>query len=125
MYALTVLSALAAGLFSTASAAPTPQVAGVPQEYYWNVTGWSAGCARAGCYYDFNVTGAIDGIRPGFLAYCSGDDVGYFKDCKLLSGVSTSGIPTVAAELATANLSNPDGIAKLGVSLSFTDADTL
>lgn len=23
----------------------------VPSNYTWTVTGWSAGCARAGCYY--------------------------------------------------------------------------
>ena len=97
-------------------------ITGLPAYYHWNVTSWHAGCARSGCTYNFNVTGHRDGIYPGFLAYCSGDDTGFFKDCELLDGVTTSGVPYVAASLQP---SQQDGVAKMAVSLSFTDADTL
>jgi hypothetical protein len=36
----------------TASAAPTPDIVYYGDSAYeWQVTNWSAGCARAGCYY--------------------------------------------------------------------------
>ena len=116
--------ASAAALVAPSMALVIPDVVsatGLPQYYHWNVTGWNAGCARAGCTYNFNVSGTIDNIYPGFKAYCNGDDTGYYKDCEILEGVSTSGTPFVAASLRP-NFGN--GIATMSVSLSFTDADT-
>ncbi|KAF2165884.1 hypothetical protein M409DRAFT_23615 [Zasmidium cellare ATCC 36951] len=100
----------------------TDAATGLPQYYHWNITSWHAGCARSGCSYNFNVTGHKDGIYPSFLAYCAGEDIGFFEGCEILEGVSTSGTPFVAASLQP---SRQDGVASLAVSLSFTDADTL
>ncbi|KAK5135753.1 hypothetical protein LTR08_004739 [Meristemomyces frigidus] len=124
MQIITLLAATAS-LTTSSTAAPTGTSSGKDTaEYRWQVTGWSAGCARSGCYYDFNVTGPEDGNIPCFQAYCSGDDVGYFKQCEILSGSSTSSIPSVAAELDHYNTSTADGIAAMAVSLSFVDADS-
>lgn len=110
---------------ATALAAAVPQAAtsntGLPANYTWPVENWHAGCARSGCSYNFNVTGVQDGLYPGFKAYCSGYDTGYYKSCEILNGTSTSGIPFVAASLRP-NFQN--GIATMSVSLSFTDADS-
>ncbi|RMY80382.1 hypothetical protein D0864_08694, partial [Hortaea werneckii] len=58
---------------------------------------WKAGCARAGCSYNFNVTGKRDGEKPAFEAYCSSDDSGYFTPCEMLKGPAGT---EIAAELA-------------------------
>lgn len=116
--------ASAAALVAPSMALVIPDVVsatGLPQYYHWNVTGWNAGCARAGCTYNFNVTGHQDGVYPGFLAYCSGTDVGYFESCDILAGVSTSGTPSASASLQP---SVQDGNAHMAVSLSFVDADS-
>ncbi|KAF7197289.1 hypothetical protein HII31_01340 [Pseudocercospora fuligena] len=114
-------------IFATSSlAAALPQLDGVrttdlPEGYSWSVENWHAGCARAGCNYNFNVSSEINNIYPGFKAYCSGYDTGYYSDCEILEGVSTSGTPFVAASLRP-NVQN--GIATMSVSLSFTDSGT-
>ena len=46
-----LLTALAGA--SSASAAVF-RIAADTMEYDWDVTNWSAGCARAGCYYGSN-----------------------------------------------------------------------
>jgi len=119
MQFLTLLTT-AAGLIASTSAAPATSSSN--KDYQWSVSNWEAGCARAGCYYNFNVTGTKNGNAPAFKAYCNGDDVGYFTSCQLLSGSSQGllGPPDVAAELDHYNTSTADGIARLAVSLSFT-----
>ncbi|RMY23647.1 hypothetical protein D0867_01913 [Hortaea werneckii] len=110
IYAVTAL----AGLVAATSASPSSHS---KRNYKFQVQNWEAGCARAGCYYNFNVTGKRDGEKPAFKAYCSGDDSGYFKACELLKGpVGTE----VAAELAPYDFTTANGIAAMGVSLSFT-----
>lgn len=114
-------------LLSTSLATALPQVpkgspTELPEGYKWDVTNWTAGCARGGCTYDFNVTGAFANLYPGFKAYCSGKDTGYYQDCKILEDLTTSGVPFVAASLRP-NVQN--GIATMSVSLKFTDAGTL
>ena len=69
-----------------------------PANYWFNVTGWSAGCARAGCYYDFNVSAPQTPTYPGFKAYCYGADTGYFSACQILGG-KPKGKAQVAAKL--------------------------
>ncbi|RYP74791.1 hypothetical protein DL769_003938 [Monosporascus sp. CRB-8-3] len=58
-------------------------------DYVWEVTGWSAGCARSGCYYDFNITAEANTTsfpqRPAFSAYCHGFGEGApYELCDLL-----------------------------------------
>lgn len=125
MQLISVLAS-AAALIAPSLAAALPETfaapSGLPEGYQWSVENWHAGCARSGCSYDFNVTGTITPPYPGFKAYCSGSDTGYYANCEILEGVSTSGIPFVAASLRP-NFQN--GIATMSVSLSFTDADSL
>ncbi|EME40825.1 hypothetical protein DOTSEDRAFT_136569 [Dothistroma septosporum NZE10] len=118
--------ASAAALVAPSLAAALPVTfaapSGLPDNYQWSVENWYAGCARSGCSYNFNVTGASSGLYPGFKAYCSGADTGYYDDCEILGVLSDSGTPFVAASLRP-NFQN--GIATMSVSLSFTDADSL
>lgn len=67
----------------------------IPANWSWHVEGWSAGCARSGCYYDFNVTvPTIEGKILGAKAYCSGYENGYYRkgnwyeSCRILEGVN-------------------------------------
>lgn len=105
-----------------AAAAPAGELVarqnGIPDGYSWPVENWHAGCARGGCNYNFNVTGIKDGYLPGFKAYCSGPDTGFFKDCELLEGETNEGTgpPFVAAKLRP---SQQDGVALVSVSLQF------
>lgn len=46
-----IASAEAAHLWSKPSVKLVKTKAAVATNYTWSVTGWSAGCARAGCYY--------------------------------------------------------------------------
>lgn len=115
MQLLTVITA-AAGLLASASASPASK-GKQNDNYKFHVQNWSAGCARAGCYYNFNVTGRRSGDKPAFKAYCSGSDVGYFESCEVLKG--PVGID-VAAELAPYDVATANGIAAMGVSLRFT-----
>ncbi|KXT02951.1 hypothetical protein AC578_10599 [Pseudocercospora eumusae] len=114
-------------LFATTTlAAALPQITGaltpdLPQNYTWCVENWHAGCIQSGCTYNFNVTSTKQNLYPGFKAYCTGTDTGYYTNCELLEYVSTSGVPSVAASLRP-NVDN--GIATMSVSLAFTDADT-
>ncbi|KAI7304770.1 hypothetical protein KC315_g15007 [Hortaea werneckii] len=110
IYAVTAL----AGLVAATSASPSSHS---KRNHKFQVQNWEAGCARAGCYYNFNVTGKRDGEKPAFKAYCSGDDSGYFKACELLKGPAGA---EVAAELAPYDFTTANGIAAMGVSLSFT-----
>jgi len=85
-----------------ALSAPVNPTANSTEPYKWKITGWSAGCSRSGCYYDFNITSPefYDGfhVLPAFDAYCSGDQnsstVENFRPCKYLSS------PPAAANLS-------------------------
>ncbi|KAI3342248.1 hypothetical protein F4824DRAFT_485990 [Ustulina deusta] len=116
-----LLTALAG--VSSASAA-VMRIAADSIEYDWAVTGWSAGCARAGCYYDFNVTGAENltsrPATPAFKAYCSGDGEGSpYRLCQRLDEEDTDAI--VVAKLLPSTTTNGTRHAKIQVSLKYTD----
>lgn len=97
--------------------------------YDWDVTNWSAGCARSGCYYDFNVSAPADDQnppRPAFSAYCSGagEDAPY-DTCTLLDEADVT--RRVAAKLLPAirsNDTNTSTIARITVSFQYTDLTT-
>lgn len=94
MVSFTALALMA----STAIAGPVAHQAGIPKGWNWQVEGWSAGCARSGCYYNFNVTiPSVKNGPAGVKAYCSGSEQGYdssfsvpstFRNCQLLEGVN-------------------------------------
>ncbi|KAI1358372.1 hypothetical protein F5Y08DRAFT_119562 [Xylaria arbuscula] len=115
-----LLTALAGA--SSASAAVF-RIAADSMDYNWDVTGWSAGCARAGCYYDFNITGAQNLTQrpatPAFSAYCSGDGEGSpYKQCK----TNAEGTPAVVvAKLLPSNITNGTRHANIQVSLKYED----
>ncbi|KAK6076067.1 fimbrin [Seiridium cupressi] len=95
--------------------------------YDWSVTGWSAGCDRSGCYYDFNVSGPADDQnpkRPAFLAYCAGSGEGApYSECDLLDEADVA--RQVVAKLLPATRANgTNTIAHIEVSLQYTDLDT-
>lgn len=95
--------------------------------YDWVVSNWSAGCARSGCYYDFNVSAPADDqspARPAFLAYCSGFGEGAsYDECTLLDE-SDVGRRVVAKLLPAIRASNATTIAQIQVSLQYTDLTT-
>ncbi|KAG4420408.1 hypothetical protein IFR04_006424 [Cadophora malorum] len=110
-------------LSATSLAAPTP----APQSgtgvndpnYSWSVTGWSAGCARSGCYYDFNITAPAYNDIPAFSAYCSGGPEGAaFKPCGVFDDLP--GNRGVAAHLLEAETGTG---AHIEVSLQWTDLE--
>lgn len=57
-------SAEAAHLWSTPAAKIVKNKAAVPSNYTWTVSGWSAGCARAGCYYGMFLVLLVFGYSP-------------------------------------------------------------
>ncbi|KAI1156926.1 hypothetical protein F4825DRAFT_140447 [Nemania diffusa] len=119
-----VFAALASA--SSASAA-VMRVSTESMVYDWAVTGWNAGCARAGCYYDFNVTGAANLTSmpptPAFKAYCSGDGEGSpYRLCTRLDDEDTDAI--VVAKLLPSTIINNTRAAMIQVSLKYTDLYT-
>ncbi|RMZ69229.1 hypothetical protein GMOD_00003170 [Pyrenophora seminiperda CCB06] len=98
MVSFTTLLALSgAALASSSCKAPEPdQKKGmeIPGNWTWQVTGWEAGCARQGCYYDFNVTmPSVPGKVGGVKAHCQGNENWFrkgntYKGCQLLDGVN-------------------------------------
>ncbi|KAI1502845.1 hypothetical protein F5X99DRAFT_407650 [Biscogniauxia marginata] len=124
MRVITVLAALAG---TSSASAVFLQMAAAQLNYQWAVTGWSAGCARAGCYYDFNITGAANETarpaRPGFKAYCSGQGEGSpYADCKRLDSDDDS--LEVAARLLPSNTTTGGNRqAHIEVSLQHTDPE--
>jgi hypothetical protein len=121
MRGATALAALASTV--TGTAFRTQAVEG----YDWDVTNWSAGCARAGCYYDFNISGPADSnnpARPAFLAYCSGSGEGAdYEKCELFDEASVQRV--VAAKLLTSTTSNSsDTIAHIQVTFKYQDLET-
>ncbi|TID14110.1 hypothetical protein E6O75_ATG07342 [Venturia nashicola] len=93
-----LLSAAAALLAAASSVAASAQ-----WDPQWNISNWEAGCARSGCFYNFNVTGRPDDVVPSFAAYCNGyeyrTNVTYFQPCAIYDkgegnrGVSARFIP--------------------------------
>ncbi|KAG8168948.1 hypothetical protein KVR01_001697 [Diaporthe batatas] len=109
----------AAQLWSKPSVKHVKTKAAVATSYTWSVTGWSAGCARAGCYYDFNISApAFSNSVPAFKAYCSGFGEGTpYDKCELLDNNET--IRQVAARLESVNTGGTG--AHLAVSYEFVD----
>ncbi|KAG4435435.1 hypothetical protein IFR05_009077 [Cadophora sp. M221] len=110
-------------LSATALAAPTP----APQAgtgvndpaYFWSVTDWSAGCARSGCYYNFNISAPAYNDIPAFSAYCSGYTVGApFEPCGVNDDLP--GNRGVAAHLLDAETGTG---AHIEVSLAWVDLE--
>ncbi|POS72599.1 hypothetical protein DHEL01_v209002 [Diaporthe helianthi] len=93
--------------------------AAVATNYTWSVTGWSAGCTRGGCFYDFNISApAFSNSVPAFKASCSGFGEGTpYEECELLDDSNT--IRQVAARLEAVNTTGTG--AHLAVSYEFVD----
>ncbi|KAI0974105.1 hypothetical protein F4678DRAFT_399347 [Xylaria arbuscula] len=121
-----ILFAALAG--ASSASASVFRIAAESMEYDWAVTGWSAGCARSGCYYDFNVTGAENLTQypptPAFKAYCSGDGEGSpYRLCQRLDDEDTDAL-VVAKLLPSNTTSNGTRHARIQVSLKYTDLYT-
>ncbi|KKY39979.1 hypothetical protein UCDDA912_g00023 [Diaporthe ampelina] len=112
-------SAEAAHLWSKPAAKLVKTKEAVASNYTWTVTGWSAGCARAGCYYDFNISApAVSESVPAFKAYCSGFGEGApYDDCEILD--DNENLHQVAARLQAVNTTGTG--AHLAVSYEFAD----
>lgn len=116
------LPAISAATLATAASAMKFNVAhfkAAELNYTWQGLNWSGGCARSGCYYDFNITGPARGAGvPAFLAYCSGGVEGApFDQCEVLDEGDTS--RRVAAKLQPVNTTGTG--AHLAVSYEFAD----
>ncbi|KAI0479758.1 hypothetical protein F4859DRAFT_449114 [Xylaria cf. heliscus] len=112
---------------SSASAAVL-RIAADTMDYSWEVTGWSAGCARAGCYYDFNVTGAenlsSNPATPAFKAYCAGEGEGSpYRLCTRLDDGKDDAV-VVAKLLPSTTQEDGSRPATIQVSLKYTDLNT-
>lgn len=88
----------------------------IPQDWSWHVSGWTAGCARSGCYYDFNVTvPTIEGQIGGVKAYCSGNENGWYRNgnwytnCQILEGVN-NGVAAKLSERESDDVASPGEI---------------
>ncbi|KAF1965926.1 hypothetical protein BU23DRAFT_560626 [Bimuria novae-zelandiae CBS 107.79] len=90
----------------------------IPENWTWHVSGWSAGCARGGCYYNFNVSvPTVEGQILGAKAYCSGDENGYyredfsnyFENCRILEGVN-NGISAKFSSRENSTSGSPEDI---------------
>ncbi|RYP30633.1 hypothetical protein DL767_006133 [Monosporascus sp. MG133] len=84
-----LFAALSAAAVSNAMAFRRMAAEEQTMDYVWEVTGWSAGCARGGCYYDFNITAEANTTsipqQPAFSAYCHGFGEGApYELCDLL-----------------------------------------
>lgn len=112
-------SAEAAHLWSGPRAKLVKTKQAVASNYTWTVSGWSAGCARAGCYYDFNISApAFSESVPAFNAYCSGFGEGApYDDCQVLD--DNRNPHQVAARLQAVNTTGTG--AHLAVSYEFAD----
>lgn len=119
---------LAALAGASSASARVLRIAADSIEYNWDVTGWSAGCARAGCYYDFNITGDANLTSkpptPAFKAYCAGEGEGSpYRLCQRIDDEDTDAI--VVAKLLQSNTTiNGTRPAIIQVSLKYTDLYT-
>lgn len=119
MVSLTTLLALSAG--ALASPVLQDRQIAIPENWNWHVSGWSAGCSRSGCSYNFNVTvPSVEGQILGVKAYCNGYENGWYRkgnwfdNCQILEGVNNG----VAAKFSERE-SDVDGSPK-EIILSFT-----
>lgn len=143
---LLALSSLLTASFAAPTPAPQAGTGVNDPSYSWSVTGWSAGCARSGCYYgqfpltllqnpsfchlkyprpisnsisDFNVTAPAYNDIPAFSAYCSGGPEGaVFRPCNVFDDLP--GNRGVAAHLLEAETGTG---AHIEVSLQWTDLE--
>jgi hypothetical protein len=112
MVSFTALLAFSAG----ALAAPSLQARqmGLPSNWTWHVSGWEGGCARSGCYYNFNVP-SVDGIIGGVKAYCTGRENGWYRKgnwyepCQILEGAN-NGVAAKFSERTSDTDGSPDEI---------------
>ncbi|KAJ4351181.1 uncharacterized protein N0V89_006520 [Didymosphaeria variabile] len=117
MVSFTALLALSASALAT-PVLQTRQM-DIPANWTWHVSGWSAGCARSGCYYDFNVTvPTVEGQIAGVKAYCSGSENwyrlgNYYRNCQILEGVNNG----VSAKFS--ERTSDDGTPPQEIELSF------
>ncbi|KAL7622937.1 hypothetical protein AAE478_006616 [Parahypoxylon ruwenzoriense] len=125
-----VTSVLTAVAGASSASAAVMQIAATTLSWNWTVTGWSAGCARSGCYYDFNVTGIGNDTsrpaRPSFKAYCSGQGEGAdYRACTALeeAGTDYSVVAKLLPRNTAVNETSP-APPQIQVSLKFTDLDT-
>nr|URG42907.1 CEP127 [Alternaria solani] len=114
MVSFTTLLAFAAGAVHATPV--TTQPPAIPSNWTWHVEGWSAGCARGGCYYDFNVSvPTIEGFTLGAKAYCSGSENGWYRKgnwyapCRILEGTN-SGISAKFSERTSDTSGSPEEI---------------
>ncbi|EHK96603.1 hypothetical protein M7I_7694 [Glarea lozoyensis 74030] len=127
LFNIALISSLAAAVI--AAPAPVPQTTNNPT-YSWDVTGWSAGCARAGCYYGklphLPSPAPAHGTNPtvpAFSAYCSGSENGFglggdYRACNIFDDLPAN--RGVVAKLLPA----PTGSgAHIQVSLQWTDLE--
>ncbi|CAJ2502774.1 Uu.00g101680.m01.CDS01 [Anthostomella pinea] len=128
MRASTILTALAGASSASAAVMRLATTSLRALSYDWAVTGWSAGCARAGCYYDFNITGDANTTakpqRPGFKAYCSGQEGEGYRACTQLD--SEGNDAEVVAKLFPHNITanGTSSLPHIQVSLRYTDLDS-
>ncbi|KAH8671071.1 hypothetical protein BX600DRAFT_509775 [Xylariales sp. PMI_506] len=122
-------SIVIASLASAALAVPLEFVhIDAVENYDWDVTEWTAGCASSGCSYNFNISGPADTqnpARPAFSAYCSGFGEGApYQECQLLDSSTTD--RAVVAKLLTSTPSNAtsNAVAHIQVSFAYTDLKT-
>lgn len=89
----------------------------------WNIVNWSAGCARRGCFYDFNITAPANGLNPAFSAHCSGDEdrtnQTFFRPC----GVNDDGLGNrgVGAKFLPRDDINYGTLEAIAVTFAYTD----
>jgi len=119
MVSFTTLLALSTG--ALASPVLQDRQIAIPENWNWHVSGWSAGCSRSGCSYNFNVTvPSVEGQILGVKAYCNGYENGWYRkgnwfdNCQILEGVNNG----VAAKFSERE-SDVDGSPK-EIILSFT-----
>ncbi|KAI8624451.1 hypothetical protein F5Y19DRAFT_315957 [Xylariaceae sp. FL1651] len=119
---------LAALAGASSASATVMRIAAESSTYDWAVTGWTAGCARAGCYYNFNVTGAANLTGrppvPAFKAYCNGMGEGApYAPCERLDDEDTDA-RVVAKLLPSVTAPNGTRPVTIQVSLEYSDLYT-
>jgi hypothetical protein len=94
--------------------------------WIWNIVNWEAGCARRGCFYDFNITALVDGLNPAFSAHCSGDEDRTNQTFFRLCGVNEDGLGNrgVAAKFLPRDDINYGAIKAIAVIFTYTDVSS-
>ncbi|KAI1639644.1 hypothetical protein F4809DRAFT_595019 [Biscogniauxia mediterranea] len=122
-----VIPVLAALVGTSSASTMFVQMTAAQMNYQWAVTGWSAGCAEAGCSYDFNITGTANETarpaRPGFKAYCSGEGEGVpYQECTRLDS-DDKPLRVVASLLSSNATTNGTRQAHIEVSMMHADPE--